>query len=445
MFSIKKRKNGGRILCLFGKKILSFGTHSNRLILEDLRSVVSMLYAGLSAEALPSAVGFLRDIQLGDLKILKEIDRVCKECGLTYWIDFGTLLGAVRHKGFIPWDDDIDICMPREDYQNFIKLFNQSCHDERLKAELYSHESGKYNSIKVVHKDIQSICVDVFPVDFCYQEMDDDEKLKFSAEIKSLTLKHAKKARMFSSTADFHDSFRRLSLECFESKTGDKKTKSPTVFYGVEFHHHSHPYNAFDYDTIFPLRKIVFEGLEFPCVAKPDLYLAYIFGDYLKLPKKIHAHVDVSSVALEEVLRTKKYIKRGGGYKCGRTVITYGTFDVLHYGHINLLKRAKALGDYLIVAVSTDEFNNIKNKQSFYTYEQRKLFLEACRYVDLIIPENNWEQKIDDVKKYHVDVFVMGDDWKGKFDFLKDLCEVVYLPRTPGVCSTNTKSYLAKK
>ncbi len=128
-----------------------------------------------------------------------------------------------------------------------------------------------------------------------------------------------------------------------------------------------------------------------------------------------------------------------------KRVITYGTFDVLHYGHINLLKRAKALGDYLIVALSTDEFNSIKHKQSFYTYEQRKLLLEACRYVDLIIPENNWEQKIDDVKKYQADVFVMGDDWKGKFDFLKDFCEVVYLPRTPDVCSTNTKAYLAKE
>ncbi len=128
-----------------------------------------------------------------------------------------------------------------------------------------------------------------------------------------------------------------------------------------------------------------------------------------------------------------------------KRVITYGTFDVLHYGHINLLKRAKALGDYLIVALSTDEFNNIKHKQSFYTYEQRKLLLEACRYVDLIIPENNWEQKIDDVKKYQADVFVMGDDWQGKFDFLKDFCEVVYLPRTPDVCSTNTKAYLAQK
>lgn len=123
-------------------------------------------------------------------------------------------------------------------------------------------------------------------------------------------------------------------------------------------------------------------------------------------------------------------------------VITYGTYDVLHYGHINLLKRAKELGDYLIVVLSSDEFNKVKNKQSFYTYEQRKMILEACRYVDLVIPEYNWEQKIDDVKTYKADIFVMGDDWEGKFDFLKEYCEVIYLPRTPDVSSTNTKKYL---
>ena len=128
-----------------------------------------------------------------------------------------------------------------------------------------------------------------------------------------------------------------------------------------------------------------------------------------------------------------------------KRVITYGTFDVLHYGHIRLLKRAKELGDYLIVALSSDEFNKIKNKQSFYTYEQRKMILEAVRYVDLVIPENNWDQKRDDVIKYQADIFVMGDDWKGKFDFLKDLCEVVYLERTPDVSSTNTKEYLSTK
>ncbi len=128
-----------------------------------------------------------------------------------------------------------------------------------------------------------------------------------------------------------------------------------------------------------------------------------------------------------------------------KRVITYGTFDVLHYGHINLLKRAKALGDYLIVVLSSDEFNKLKNKKSYYNYEQRKSILEACRYVDLVVPEETWEQKVSDVQKYQADIFVMGDDWKGKFDFLKDYCDVIYLPRTPDVSSTQTKEYLKSK
>ncbi|MFR9651086.1 MAG: glycerol-3-phosphate cytidylyltransferase [Rikenellaceae bacterium] len=127
-----------------------------------------------------------------------------------------------------------------------------------------------------------------------------------------------------------------------------------------------------------------------------------------------------------------------------KRVITYGTFDVLHYGHIELLKRARELGDYLIVVLSSDEFNRVKNKRSYYTYEQRKVILEACRYVDLVVPELNWEQKVDDVKRYEVDIFVMGDDWEGKFDFLREYCEVVYLPRTPDVCSTDTKQFLSE-
>ena len=123
-----------------------------------------------------------------------------------------------------------------------------------------------------------------------------------------------------------------------------------------------------------------------------------------------------------------------------RKVITYGTFDLLHAGHINLLRRAKELGDYLIVVVSTDEFNwNEKRKKCYFSYEERKKLVEAVRYVDLVIPEENWDQKISDVKEYHVDTFVMGDDWKGKFDFLKDYCEVVYLPRTEGISTTKIK------
>ena len=127
-----------------------------------------------------------------------------------------------------------------------------------------------------------------------------------------------------------------------------------------------------------------------------------------------------------------------------RRVLTYGTYDLLHYGHIRLLQRAKELGDYLIVALSTDEFNAIKGKKAYHNYETRKQMLEAIRYVDLVIPENDWEQKIDDVKEYHVDVTVMGGDWEGneKFEVLRDYCEVVYLPRTQGISTTKIKEEL---
>lgn len=130
-----------------------------------------------------------------------------------------------------------------------------------------------------------------------------------------------------------------------------------------------------------------------------------------------------------------------------RKVITYGTFDLLHYGHINLLRRAKTLGDYLIVGLSTDEFNNKeKNKECYFDYENRKLLLDAVKYVDLVIPEETWEQKVSDIQKYNIDVFVIGDDWKGKFDYLEDIgIEVVYLPRTKEISTTKIKNDLNRR
>jgi glycerol-3-phosphate cytidylyltransferase len=122
-----------------------------------------------------------------------------------------------------------------------------------------------------------------------------------------------------------------------------------------------------------------------------------------------------------------------------RTVLTYGTFDLFHPGHVQLLKRARALGTRLVVGLSTDEFNALKGKKSVMNYEDRKAVLEACRYVDEVFAEDDWDQKVTDAALMGADVFVMGDDWAGKFDFMADHCHVVYLARTPNVSSTEIK------
>lgn len=125
-----------------------------------------------------------------------------------------------------------------------------------------------------------------------------------------------------------------------------------------------------------------------------------------------------------------------------KKVLTYGTFDLTHFGHIKILERAKAYGDYLVVGLSSDAFNLSKKKQSVFSFQHRKMILEAIRYVDLVIPEDDWGQKISDIQKYDIDVFVMGDDWRGQFDFLTEYCEVVYLERTEGISTTMIKKIL---
>ena len=125
-----------------------------------------------------------------------------------------------------------------------------------------------------------------------------------------------------------------------------------------------------------------------------------------------------------------------------KTLITYGTFDLFHIGHLRLLKRVKALGDYLIVAVSTDEFNKGKGKKTIIPFEHRAEIVRNVKCVDKVIPEESWEQKLEDIRKYHVNVFAIGEDWRGKFDFLKPACDVVYFERTKDVSSTAIKESL---
>jgi glycerol-3-phosphate cytidylyltransferase len=124
------------------------------------------------------------------------------------------------------------------------------------------------------------------------------------------------------------------------------------------------------------------------------------------------------------------------------TVLTYGTFDLFHIGHLNLINRLAAMGDRLIIAVSTDEFNAGKGKTSVVSYEDRARIISSIKGVDLVIPETSWEQKAQDIQEHGVDIFAIGEDWAGKFDHLEDLCEVVYLPRTEGISSTEIKQML---
>ena len=125
-------------------------------------------------------------------------------------------------------------------------------------------------------------------------------------------------------------------------------------------------------------------------------------------------------------------------------ILTYGTFDTFHWGHMMLLQRARQMGDWLGVGLSTDEFNRIKGKKSLFSYEQRMEILQGVKYVDLIFPETTWEQKRTDIIKYNADIFVIGDDWRGKFDDLADICRVIYLPRSADISSTLIKNSLQK-
>ena len=196
-----------------------------------------------------------------------------------------------------------------------------------------------------------------------------------------------------------------------------------------------------DYSSIY---------IDYLLLERPILFLPYDREAYLKTRGFNFDYDEVTPGPKPKSYAYQVYRKQEGERykkeKKMRKVITYGTYDLLHYGHVKLLQRAKALGDYLIVALSTDEFNwNEKQKKCYFSYEERKSLLEAIRYVDLVIPEESWEQKISDVKEFKVDTFVIGDDWEGKFDFLKEYCDVVYLPRTPEISTTQIKKDLGKK
>lgn len=306
IFRIKKEKNG-KSFYFFEKKLLRIGGYSKTSIIKKIDSLDSFLKNFFIASHLASASGLLRDIQLAQLKMLEEVHRICEKNKLTYWLEFGTLIGAVRHKGFIPWDDDIDICMMRSDYERFISIFNEQTVDKNLYAAQRSCGKGLYNSINIYHSQIKLITIDIFPCDFYYKQLDDNEKIEFSIKLQKLC-ENNKKYYTSLNISEFHNHIKKLQNTYFPETNDSRDFKTPSIFFGIEFCHKAHPFNIFDYNTIFPLKKIQFEGKEFYSVNNPDIHLTYLYGDYMSLPKNISYHHDISKLPIPDLVTLKKFI-----------------------------------------------------------------------------------------------------------------------------------------
>lgn len=236
---------------------------------------------------IPKASGTLRKIQLANLKMMLIFDRLCSENGLEYWLDFGNLLGAVRHKGFIPWDDDVDVSMTRDDYEKFIELFRNGIPKY---GDLYLkfNNNGKNKCfLKILHKKLPNIAVDVFPYDFYHKKINHEEQKNITKEIKKITNNPFYKllCPFFINNPDgMRKRFKKLRDAKILKNIIPEKEVSPPLFYGIDYPHSYNNY-FFDYDKIFPLKKILYEGLEFSCPNNPDFVLKQIFGDYMKLPQ----------------------------------------------------------------------------------------------------------------------------------------------------------------
>ncbi len=230
---------------------------------------------------IPPAEGFFRDIQLANLVLLKEMDYVCKQNRLTYWLDFGTLLGAVRHKGFIPWDDDIDLGMPRDDYNKLIEAFKHSVRDSNIYVDFCECKNKPCQLIlKVKHKKCEHLFIDIFPYDNMSKVLSHEEQLKETKKIKDL--------RQFLEKEYCNVTQKENLIKILDQERVNllKDYNSGSIyFWGIDYNHHWKNW-FIDKNDIFPLKEVVFENLLFPCINNTESYLRKVYGDYLKYPSK---------------------------------------------------------------------------------------------------------------------------------------------------------------
>ena len=277
IFSISDYGETHHILRLFGLKI----KFPKRAFAKKRKESPYYYYKNnnIDITTIPPATGQIRDIQLANLALLKELDYVCKQNGLTYWLDGGTLLGAVRHKGFIPWDDDIDVAMLREDYEKIMDAFCKSSQNPDIFAGYVRDKNNNY-IIKIQHKKCPHLFVDIFPWDNYGKCLSDDEQLKKTLEIKQI--------RQGFKTSKLSDDDLKVQLSETMKKEilSNKNDKEANYVWGIDYNHQWK--NWFTrYEVLHPLKTINFEGIDFPCLNNPDAFLTRLYGDYMAYPKKI--------------------------------------------------------------------------------------------------------------------------------------------------------------
>lgn len=263
-----------------------------RITFPNLFSVITRLRSpyfyykknNLDITKLPKATGQLRDLQLANLAILKEIDYVCKKNNLKYWLEYGTLLGAIRHKGYVPWDDDIDISMLREDYEYLRERFNDLSRDKDLVIREDFNSKGQH-ILKVSHRYCKWVFVDIFPCDYCAYQNTDDDKIHLSEAVKSSREKFLTSMR-YNNAVELYYEYKRFREETSFFNNVNLNDKY-NLIYGPEFWHLMKNL-VMDYEEIFLLKEIEFEGIKFYGVNDADKHLKRIYGNYMDYPSKIN-------------------------------------------------------------------------------------------------------------------------------------------------------------
>lgn len=258
---------------------------------------------------IPKATGFLRDYQMALLAILKEFDRICTSHNLRYWLSGGTLLGAQRHKGFIPWDDDVDVDMMRDDYEKFPSIFNACTTNPDLYCELWRDKNAPATCIlKIKHRKIKQAFVDIFPHDFYYTRARGKDKIKLNKKVRRLRKSLSLSLSRIKNNDELIAKIKHLTNDVINEKIEVDERLKPSIHWGLDFPHRWNNW-IYDYDQIFPLRKIEFEGYMFNCPADTDFMLRNIYGDYMKFPKSICPHhTDENQFTQDEIIEIKKLI-----------------------------------------------------------------------------------------------------------------------------------------